>query len=302
MGAGAEIGEAYKDDKKISGDELMRAGWYGFIEGLTESIFRTDLDALRNTGKTLISGSSISEAVADAGADEVKRKLVRGFLPTAKKVFYGAGEEGVEEIMSTIGQFIVDKAQSDDQKVTSKELWDLAKRSGDAFIVGSISGGGMSGGLVMATSNALDDIQKKSIKRLQEVVDNEDLSQETRDIAKNKIEDIMKYQERGSYDNYTAIASIEDVEKRSQAIDALYSIEQLKSDKKIAKDETIQSDIDNKIQQKEEFVNKLMDEQALKEYDRQPEALKIKLQEAKIKADEYLAENNSYLAYTNLNQ
>ena len=297
MGAGAEIGEAYKDDKKISGDELMRAGWYGFIEGLTESIFRTDINALRNTGKTLISGSPITEAVAEAGADEVKRKLVRGFLPTAKKIFYGAGEEGVEEIMSTIGQFMVDKAQSDDQEVTAKELWSLAKRAGDAFIVGSISGGGMSGGLVMATSNALDDTQKKSIKRLQEVVDNQDLSQETRDIAKNKIEDIMKYQERGSYDNYTAIASIEDVEKRSQAIDALYSIEQLKSDKKIAKDETIQSDIDDKIQQKEEFVNKLMDEQALKEYDRQPEALKVKLQEAKIKADEYLAENNSYLAF-----
>ena len=297
MGAGSEIGEAYKDDKKISGDELMRAGWYGFIEGLTESIFRTDINALRNTGKTLISGAPITEAVAEAGADEVKRKLVRGFLPTAKKIFYGAGEEGVEEILSTIGQFMVDKAQSDDQEVTAKELWSLAKRAGDAFIVGSISGGGMSGGLVMATSNALDDTQKKSIKRLQEVVDNQDLSQETRDIAKNKIEDIMKYQERGSYDNYTAIASIEDVEKRSQAIDALYSIEQLKSDKKIAKDETIQSDIDDKIQQKEEFVNKLMDEQALKEYDRQPEALKIKLQEAKIKADEYLAENNSYLAF-----
>lgn len=297
MGAGAEIGEAYKGDKQISGDELMKAGWYGFIEGLTESIFRTDINALRNTGKSLISGSSITEAVAEAGADEVKRKLVRGFLPTAKKIFYGAGEEGVEEIMSTVGQFIVDKAQSDNQTVTADELWALAKKSGDAFIVGSLAGGGMSGALVMATSNKLDDTQKKSIKRLQEVVDNQNLSQETRDIAKNKIDDVMKYVERGAFNEYMELAAIEDVEKRATAIEALNSIEKLKSDKKEARDESIQTDIDNKIQEKAEFVNGLLMEQFAKQAERQPEALKIKLQEAKVRADEYLTENNSYLAF-----
>lgn len=297
MGAGAEIGEAYKGDKQLSGDELMKAGWYGFIEGLTESVFQTDIKALRSTGKTLISGSAITEAVADAGADEVKRKLVRGFLPTAKKIFYGAGEEGVEEIMSTVGQFIVDKAQSDNQTVTAKELWGLAKKSADSFIVGSLSGGGMSGGLVMATSNKLDETQKKSIKRLQEVVDNQDLSQETRDIAKNKIDDIVKYVQRGAFDEYMQLAAIEDVEKRATAIEALNSIEQLQSDKKEARDESIQTDIDNKIKEKAEVVNGLLMEQYAKEEERQPQALKIKLQEAKVKADEYLAENNSYLAF-----
>lgn len=297
LGTGAEVNKAYADDQSLSGSEIVKSIWSGLIEGTTESIFQTNLKELRRTGRALIGESAIVNAVAEEGAEQVKRQLVRGMLPAAKRIFRGAGEEGLEEILSTVGNFIVDKAQSGDQTVTLDELGGLAKNAADAFIIGSLSGGAMSGTLVLATSNKLDETQKKSIQRLKEVANDTTLSDETRQIANQKIDDIMKYQERGAYDDYTAIASIEDVEKRSQAIDALNKIEKLNQDKKAAKDESVQAGIDEKIQEKTVFVNKLMEEQWNKERDRHSDTLKLRQEEAKVTAANFLADNNAYTVF-----
>lgn len=297
LGVGQEVNRAYADDQSLSGSEIVKSIWSGLIEGTTESIFQTNLKELRRTGRALIGESAIVNAVAEEGAEQVKRQLVRGMLPAAKRIFRGAGEEGLEEILATVGNFIVDKAQSGDQTITLDELGGLAKNAADAFIIGSLSGGAMSGTLVLATSNKLDETQKKSIQRLKEVANDTTLSDETRQIANQKIDDIMKYQERGAYDDYTAIASIEDVEKRSQAIDALNKIEKLNQDKKAAKDESVQAGIDEKIQEKTVFVNKLMEEQWNKERDRHSDTLKLRQEEAKVTAANFLANNNAYTVF-----
>jgi hypothetical protein len=297
LGTGSEVNKAYADDQHLSGSEIVKSIWSGLIEGTTESLFQTNLRELKRTGQALIGGSPIVEAVAEEGADVIKKQLVRGMIPAAKRIFRGAGEEGLEEILSTVGNFVVDKAQSTDQRVTLGELATLSKNAADAFIIGSLSGGGISGMLTLATSNKLDETQKKSISRLKEVANDQSLSDETRKIANDKIDDIMKYHERGAYDDYTAIASIEDVGKRADAIDALFKIETLQQDKKAAKDEAVQAGIDDKIQEKSAFVNGLMEEQWNKERDRHSDTLKLRQEEAKIKAEEFLANNNAYTVF-----
>jgi hypothetical protein len=296
MGAGSELNKAYKDDQSFSGSEIVKAGWSGLIEGMTETMFQTNLKELKKFGSAII-GSPLADAVARDGAEEVSRQIVRGMLPTAKKIFRGAGEEGLEEIISTVGNFIVDKSLSENQTVTWKEIADLSKRAGDAFIIGSLSGGVVSGSLALATSNKLDETQIKTIKRLQEVVDNTSLTEETRQIAKQQIEEITKYQDRGAYDNYTKVAAIEDVEKRGRAISSLYQIDSLLEDKKSVKDENLQKNIDEGIQEHTNNVNALLEEQWNKEIDRHPEALKARMADAKIKAKDFLENNNAYSVF-----
>lgn len=258
IGAGAGIGEAYAKDKDVSSVDMLKSLGYGVFEGLSESIFQTDLNALRNIAKGIVTEApetAIKSLIKEQGKDAVKQEIVRGYGGVLKNALKGAGEEGVEEIVSTIGSFLVDRV--DDGKWNEKNFQKLAKDSVDAFVIGALSGGGVSGISALASKQDLTDEQKKKVEMFSEVANNQDLSEDVRNIAKQKAKEIIKYNADLSSSNYEEIADLP-LEQRTQVFELLSRVKSAEEAKADIKDIDTQADIDKKIASLNDEVNNII--------------------------------------------
>jgi hypothetical protein len=103
LGTAASLGEEYDKDGDITASNAIKSIGKGIVEGVTETIFRTDIQAARQLGKSLftLSGDATQEGlralIKQEGKEAVKEALVRDTGQVFKKAFGGAFEEGIEE-------------------------------------------------------------------------------------------------------------------------------------------------------------------------------------------------------------
>lgn len=261
LGTGAGIASEYEADKNVSyGDAAISIG-KGLVEGVTESIFKTDIDAARSLGKSILNLSpskaleSVKTLIKEEGADAAKNIIIRDAKGIASKMLGGSFEEGMEEILATIGEFVIDTARSGKWNEIDYER--LTKQVVDSFVIGAASGGLMSGGAAYASYKPLSKEQKSTIDRYMEVVNNEELPQEVRDIAQKKADDILNYNADKYIQGYNEVAQLP-VEKRIEAIKILNNIKSLESSKNDINDVEVVKGIDENISKKEEELNSLI--------------------------------------------
>ena len=145
LGTGTSAVEAYSQDKDFSYADAGTSLAKGLVEGITESIFRTDINAARSLGKSLIdlqpsvALQSIKNLIKEEGADAAKNVIIRDAKTVMKKMLGGAFEEGSEEILATIGDFVIDRVR--DGKWNEADYNRLLKQTIDSFISGADSGG-----------------------------------------------------------------------------------------------------------------------------------------------------------------
>lgn len=301
-GAGAEIAKEYQKTGDISGEDGFRAMGYGLAEGLSEMMFQGDLDAIKSIGKKALGltddavKSAVKKLVTEEGKDAAKETIVRSFLNGGvQKTFKGALEEGVEEVASTVASFGVDRIL--DGKVFGSDYEQLMKDSVDAFVVGAMSGGMMSGTLAKASQVKLTEQEKRSISRYKEILNDDSQSDEVKEIAKSKIESIKKFSIDKAQENYGMLSSIEDKTERGKAIQAIYDIQKLEDEKADQKDEAIQAGLDKIIDEKKGELDSIFQTNYSNILSRTQEGQRAIQALAKSNAEEFVSSNNLFEEY-----
>ena len=264
---GSNIAQDYAQDKDISSDDILKGIAKSAIEGLTESFFMGDIKAVKGIGASLVKGETtaakelLKGVIEKEGKEAAKQEIARGFSkPLAKmlgKGFEGASvvgqfnkggvEEGIEEVMSTVGSFIVDRVA--DGNWSDADYNQLVKDASNAFVLGYGSGGLMNGVAAQLSMKKLTDEQKAKVEKFNEVANNEELSAEVRKIARDKANDIIRESADQSYAGYDELTRLP-VEKRVQAFSLLSDINAQEESKKNVKDVDMIAAIDKSIEAK----------------------------------------------------
>jgi hypothetical protein len=265
LGFGAGVADEYKQDKDVTyGDSAIALG-KGLVEGVTETIFKTDIDAARTLGKSLFklqpsdALDAVKKLIKEEGADGAKEAIIRDARTVMKKMLGGGFEEGSEEILATLGEFVIDTTRKGEWSQADYNR--LMKQVVDSFVIGAASGGLMSGGAAAVSYKPLEKEQQNKVDRYMEVANNETLSQEVREIAKKKADDIVNYNADKYFSDYTKVANLP-MNERVQAVTILSQIKQLEQDKQQVKDLDAIADIDNAIKEKAAKVDEIVQNHA----------------------------------------
>jgi hypothetical protein len=264
---GAELAKEYSQTGDITGEDAFRAIGYGVGEGLSEMLFQGDLMAIKSLGKSIFNltddavKASVKTLVKEEGKQVAKEKIARSFLDGGiSKMLKGGLEEGVEEIAATVSNFAVDRIL--DGNISGADYNKLMKDAVDSFVIGAMSGGLMSGSAALATHNPLSKEQQQRVDKFMEVANNEELSQEVRDMAKSKADEIIKYDADRHYAEYTQLANLP-LQDRIKAVAISNEIKTLEENKKEIKDVETISEIDKKIEEKSQEVKDIIDNHTL---------------------------------------
>ena len=245
LGTAQSLQEEYQKDKDISGVDLAQSTMKGVIEGLTEMIFDTDLKTAASLGKSIIDVSidggkkAIKDLIETEGKKAAREVITRNYKDVVKNGLKGMSEEGLEEVVATGASFVVDTIDSGklNTKDYEKLKWDLI----DAGLIGAAIGGPISVVGAVATKKNLTEEQKVSVKRFQDVANNQDLSPEIRKIAKERIGEIVNYDSDLTDEQYNKLSSLP-LDSRIDAFGILSKINSAEDDSRKIKDLTLQED------------------------------------------------------------
>jgi hypothetical protein len=304
---GAEVTRAYQQDGDVDVEDTYRAIGYGLVEGMSEMMFQGDLNALRSLGRKAIGltddavKSSIKKLVADEGKDAAKQKIVRSFLDGGiQTAFKGGLEEGVEEVVAAIGSFGVDRIL--DGKASPEQWNKLMHDVVDGFVIGNLSGFGMSGALAKASQVKLTETEKRSIARYKEIANDDTQFEDVREIAREKIKSIKKYSIDKAYENYGLFSSIEDKAQRADALDRANVIQSLEEKKQNVKDIDIQEDLDNQIKYHKDILDNIFEQNYSNILSRTQQGQEAMGKLAKANAEEFINSNNLFQEYETAHQ
>ena len=242
LGTAASLGEEFDKDGDITAANAIKSIGKGIVEGVTETIFRTDINAAKQLGKSLftLSGDATQEGlkalIKQEGKEAVKEALVRDTGQVFKKAFGGAFEEGIEEVLAATGSFVIDRLE--DGKWNQKNFDQLLNDAADSFFIGAATGGFISGGSARMSMTPLTIEQQKKIEKFNEIANNEELSQDVRDIAKSKVNEIVKFSTDLAEKDYGLLARLP-IQQRQEAFDILSKIKTIEAEKSELKDESL---------------------------------------------------------------
>jgi len=266
LGTAAALTEEYEKDKDISFADAAASIGKGIIEGGSEMLFKTDITMARQLGKSIFKLEksagldAIKNLIKEEGVDGAKQALMRDGKEILKKTIFGGAEEGLEEVLSTIGDFTIDTARSGEWNDIDYKR--LLKQGIDSFVIGFASGGTMSGLAATAAYKPLEQDQQKKIEKFMEIANDETLSKDVRDIAKKQAEDIEKYDADRYTASYNQIAALP-LTERVKAAKVMSEIQSLESEKKDVKDLDVIKGIDETIASKNQEVQTIIDDHKL---------------------------------------
>jgi hypothetical protein len=262
LGTSSNVAEEYRKDNNLTATDFIESLARGTVEGISETLFDTDIKAAKSLLNKFVditdnpAYKGILNSIASIGEKETREKIIRTSGDILKKTFAGGRNEGFEEIAASYGNLLVDatKAGGFNQKDFDK----FKKNAVESFIVGALSGGTISGVSAKFSQVKLTDEQNKTIDRYKEIANNEDLSEDTRNIAKKKIKEILDYNADLNNSNYNLIANLPK-EKRAEVLDYLSKIDSIQDDKRDSKD--LSPELDETISEYQSKVNSIIEEE-----------------------------------------
>lgn len=263
MATAQEMQAEFEKDKDISGIDVAQSAVKGAVEGLTESIFNTDLTALRSAGKSVLSKladepikQSIKQSIKESGKEATKEAITRSYADVLKSTLKGMGEEAIEEVVATGASFMVDSIEKD--RIDKKEYDQLMSNLLDAAMIGGAIGGNISALASVISRTPLDEEQKRNIQRYKEISDNQDLSEEVRSAAKKKIDDIVKFSQDKTDSNYNMIAALP-LQDRVRVFELSSKVDLLEKDKRAIRDEALLEETNKIIASYESQIDDIID-------------------------------------------
>ena len=264
LGSSMSIAEEYAKDKNISAGELFESVSRGIIEGISETLFDTDIKAARQLFRNFVDTSEnpairgIANSILSEGEEATREKIVRSAWDVMKKGFTAGKNEGLEEVASSFGNLLIDATKNGG--FTMEDFDKFKSDATQSFIVGFLSGGLPSAYVAARTRQKLTDEQKKTIDRYSEIVNNPETTQEAKAVAKERIQEIIDYNADLNKSTYRTIANLP-IDKREEALGYLDEIKRLEESKKTARELT--PEFDEQIRLKQEKVDGIVEEHKL---------------------------------------
>lgn len=263
IGSTQAIQEEYEKDKDVSGIDVLQSGVKGVVEGLTEMIFDADLKTLRKTGAAIVditydgATNAIKNIIKSQGKKEAKEAIVRTWGGVVKQGLKGMAQESLEEGIASAAGFVVDTIDSGklDQKDYDRAINDFY----DSMLIGGFMGGSISTIGASVSKEKLTKEQERQISKLQEVVDDESIPTDARQVAKEKIDDIYKYNFGKANDNYKLVANLP-VDQRVEVLKLTNKIEDFEYAKSMTKNEDLVTTFDLKIEDLDNKRKAIFDE------------------------------------------
>jgi hypothetical protein len=248
LGTGSAITEEYAKDQDISALDAAQSVAKGVFDGFSENIFNMDIVA----GRSLLgldnvltpAGRAIRETIKRDGKDAALKQLIRGWRDVAGKFLKGGGQETIEENVVAVASFIIDAIDTDN--LNMEGFTQLGKTMGNATLVSFTSGSSLSGAAAMASFKPLTKQESRKIEQYKEILANENISLGTKNIAKNRIEEINAGVETATSERYDKIVALP-IEDRIDILDKQAKIQTLEADKVATMDVEINSAIDERI-------------------------------------------------------
>jgi len=264
LGASSSIAEEYAKDKNISATDLLESVSRGVVEGISETLFDTDIKAARQLFRNFVDTSQnpairgIANSILSEGEEVTRQTITRSAWDVMKKGFTGGKNEGLEEVAASFGNLLIDATK--DGGFTMESFDKFKKDAAQSFIIGFLAGGIPSAYVAARTKQSLTDEQKKTIDRYSEIINNPEATQEAKTIAKERIKDIIDYNADLNKSTYQTIANLP-IEKREEALGYLDEIKKLEESKKTARELT--PEFDEQIKLRQEKVDKIVEENKL---------------------------------------
>jgi hypothetical protein len=248
LSTGSAITEEYAKDQDISALDAAQSVAKGVFDGFSENIFNMDIVA----GRSLLgldnvltpAGRAIRETIKRDGKDAALKQLIRGWRDVAGKFLKGGGQETIEENVVAVASFIIDAIDTDN--LNMEGFTQLGKTMGNATLVSFTSGSSLSGAAAMASFKPLTKQESRKIEQYKEILANENISLGTKNIAKNRIEEINAGVETATSERYDKIVALP-IEDRIDILDKQAKIQTLEADKVATMDVEINSAIDERI-------------------------------------------------------
>lgn len=298
----SEFGQ--QGDGKITGVEFASILGKGIVEGVTEAFGLTDVNAF----------NAIRNATTAMGRKEIAETIVKTPMQALRKTLGGANEEGVEEIISSLGEFAIDSIEKGEVDVN--QLNNLHKVLIDSYATGAMSGGMLSGAhsSLAFMANRTTASEKKAVEQLTEVINNPSAPQDVKDAAQLSIDNIVNRMSKESIRQYKTVASIESVEDRGRAIKLLSEVdtlaEQRNSNTIVSADEAtnmvlgqtpidmqLGAKLDAQIQEKLDVVNSLIATSNEQKAVRARDAALESFNQYKDTANKFVEESNEYQTF-----
>jgi hypothetical protein len=247
--AGANLQEQYSQDQDISMTDLSQGIVMGITEVVTEKVFDLDVKGLSKIGGKLSdflgsSGKDLKEKIAREGVEKVRNEIVRSTSDVLKQGAKGVKEEVLEENIVTVVDYFV---KAIDEDVFNQEGFSqLLKDMGQSTLVAAASGGGISTIAAKASQVKFTKQESRKIEQYKEILANENISLGTKNIAKNRIEEINAGVETATSERYDKIVALP-IEDRIDILDKQAKIQTLEADKVATMDVEINSAIDERI-------------------------------------------------------
>jgi hypothetical protein len=247
--AGANLQEQYSQDQDISMTDLSQGIVMGITEVVTEKVFDLDVKGLSKIGGKLSdflgsSGKDLKEKIAREGVEKVRNEIVRSTSDVLKQGAKGVKEEVLEENIVTVVDYFV---KAIDEDVFNQEGFSqLLKDMGQSTLVAAASGGGISTIAAKASQVKFTKQESRKIEQYKEILANKNISLGTKNIAKNRIEEINAGVETATSERYDKIVALP-IEDRIDILDKQAKIQTLEADKVATMDVEINSAIDERI-------------------------------------------------------
>lgn len=295
LGTAASLGEEFDKDGDITASNAIKSIGKGIVEGVTETIFRTDIQAAKQLGRSLftLSGDATQEGlralIKQEGKEAVKEAIVRDTGQVFKKAFGGSFEEGIEEVLAATGSFVIDRLE--DGKWNQKNFEQLLNDAADSFFIGAATGGFISGASARMSMQPLTIEQQKKIEKFNEIANNEELSEDVRNIAKNKVNEIVKFSTDLAEKDYGLLARLP-IQQRQEAFDILSKIKNIEAEKSELKDEALLEAAEKTIDGYKTQVDSIIEANETRIFEEFRDVLKTATEKDNEAVMAFLGENN----------
>lgn len=266
LGTGGAITEEYKADQDISTFDGWQSVGKGFIEGLTEELFKADIKALRSIGGTAIkldmSGAkkTLKDYLAKQGKQAFRDKLNRTYFQSTYTALKNTIGEGAEEVISAIGSFVIDRLE--DGNWNEEEYAKLKKNIQESFTVGAATGFATTVHTIKTSVVPLTMDQKRKIISFRQVANDQTVDKSVREIAQNHSDDIIQYNADLSLRKYSVVAALP-FEKRKKALAIQDKINGLEANKAKLKNVEAEAQVDKDIAKLQQDWGKIVVDHAM---------------------------------------
>lgn len=264
VSAGNALTGEYAQDQDISMTDMAQSAAKGAAEVILSKVFNMDILAGNVIKKGIVSklddvlnagGQVLKQKIKEEGKEAVLGQLIRSNKDIALQGIKGGAQNVLEEDTNTLLSFVVDAI--DEDKFNKESFDQLINDLGNTTLTSMATGAPISLLAAKISQKPLTTDEKKTIESLNSILQNPDISNETRKIVQRKIADINKGINDESLNNLSKVANMSTEDKMSILFEQ-EQVSKLENDVKSINDVDLKDEMLAEIERRKQGVSNIL--------------------------------------------